>query len=567
MERLRTLLTRLDGRGYKAYQELRGSYQGEWYHLHIDHVQGDPFAAPSRIRVILPRDCRHIADEWLDSKWRRIAVEDYLARQVAAAIRQTGSRKQGSGKSGLIAIDAPGQEILPRTAVKVTNEAIEIRLSVGLPATGRTILGQDAARLLGATVPAVVKQGVVQMDQQGLRRHLKLADQQQAIRRFLDEHGYVAFIANGAVLPRESGTSNRPLRQGRVIPFQSPPSLEIAIPVPHQQEPIRGMAIPAGVTLIAGGGYHGKSTLLHAIERGVYNHIAGDGREFVITDETAVKIRAEDGRSVEGVNISPFIQNLPFGRTTERFSTRDASGSTSQAANIMEALEMGTKLLLIDEDTSANNFMVRDAKMQQLVHKEKEPITPFIDKVRQLYDSYGVSTVLVLGGSGDYFRVADRVIMMDEYRALDVTARAKTIAGEHDDRQCEGGTSGFGPVTHRVPLPDSFDMRRGNRGKVEAKGMATVLFGDERIDLSAVEQLVDESQCRAIADMLMQIAARVDGTKTLAELMEELYEMMEEHGVEAISRHVGKHPGDLALPRRFEVAAAVNRLRSLRIKA
>ena len=101
------------------------------------------------------------------------------------------------------------------------------------------------------------------------------------------------------------------------------------------------MGIRKGITLIVGGGYHGKSTLLKALEAGVYNHIAGDGREFVITDDTAFKLRAEDGRSITGVDISPFIKNLPNKKDTVHFSTEDASGSTSQAANLMEALESG----------------------------------------------------------------------------------------------------------------------------------------------------------------------------------------------------------------------------------
>ncbi|UFJ42766.1 ABC-ATPase domain-containing protein [Brevibacillus humidisoli] len=564
MEQLQSLLKRLDGRGYKAYKEIHGTYRGQWFQLLIDHVQADPFAAPSRIRFTMKRDPERIGDDCLQSPWRRVASEDYLAREVAAAIRKAAPRREGMGKSGLIAIDAPGQEVLQRTAVKITEQTIEVRLSVGLPAAGRTILGHAAAQLLTQSVPSIVKQAIFEMDQKQMLYHLQLADQQQAIRQYLRERGWVSFVANGSILPRESGVSNRPLRSDRVIPFQSPASLEVEVPIPHQQEPLRGMAIPAGITLIVGGGYHGKSTLLKAIERGVYNHIPGDGREYVLTDQAAVRIRAEDGRNIEGVDISPFIQNLPFGQNTERFSTQDASGSTSQAANIIEAMELGCKLLLIDEDTSANNFMMRDAKMQRLVQKEKEPITPFIDRARQLYEQHGVSTILVLGGSGDYFGIADRVIMMDEYKAIDVTGEAKAIARENDDRKREGG-SDFGQLTPRVPLPGSFPLDRRGRDRVDAKGRETILLGDQRIDLSAVEQLVDQSQTYAIAEMLRHIASRADGRMTLAQLIGQLFDQIEADGLESISRYVGRHPGDLALPRRFEVAAAINRLRSLHV--
>lgn len=350
-----------------------------------------------------------------------------------------------------------------------------------------------------------------------------------------------------------------------MVPFQSPPSREIEIPVPHRT-PIRGMAIPPGVTLIVGGGFHGKSTLLKAIERGVYNHVAGDGREYVLTNNTAFKVRAEDGRRIEKVNISPFIGELPYGKDTVRFSTDDASGSTSQAANIIEALEAGSRLLLIDEDTSATNFMIRDARMQELVGRDKEPITPFIDKVRQLYTEHQVSTILVLGGSGDYFDVADTVLMMDAYRPVEVTGEARRIAEKIKTvRRNEGGRR-FGEITPRVVEPQSFNPLLGDREKADCKGLHTIILGRSQLDLSFVEQLIDPSQTRAIALMLSRLARIADGHTTLAALIDRLYQQVESKGLESLSPYYGKHPGDLALPRRLELAAAVNRLRTLQVK-
>jgi len=604
MERLKQALRRIDGKGYKAYKDIEGSYRGEGFALHIDHVQGDPFASPSRIRVELAAAVAGVEEDWLDPPWRRVAAEDFFARSVAQAIRGGRSTRgagggyaaggagygaaggHGTGKSGLIAIDAPGQQVLARTAVVIDRTRLEVRLSVGLPAAGRTILGLEAEQLLCGAVPHIVREGVLRADRDRLRRHLELADQQAAIRAWLREHGHVAFVADGSVLPRESGVSDRPMKGDGVVPFRSPERLAAEIPVPHRSKPIRGMVIPRGVTLIVGGGYHGKSTLLHALERGVYNHVEEDGREYVITEETAVKIRAEDGRRIECVDISPFISNLPFGKRTDRFSTDDASGSTSQAANIMEALEMGAGTLLIDEDTSATNFMIRDARMQRLVAKSKEPITPFVDKVRQLYEQHGVSTVLVVGGSGDYFKVADTVIMMDEYMPVDVTEEARRIAAEHDSGRTEEVGEAFGPVTPRIIHPDSFDASRGRREKVDAKGLATILYGTQAIDLSQVEQLVDPSQTRAIALMMQELAKQMDkrpgpekqlqkqmpkhagegGELTLSEQIGRLYEKIAAHGLDILSQYRGKHPGDLALPRKFELAAAVNRLRTLRAR-
>lgn len=567
MERLRQALRCIDGKGYKAYKDIEGSYRGDGFVLHIDHVQGDPFASPSRVRVEVEPVAAGVEAHWLNPPFRRTAAEDFFARSVAQAIRGRSPRGSiGHGKSGLIAIDVPGQQVLPRTAVTIDTKRLEVRLSVGLPAAGRTILGREAEKLLCEAVPQIVRQGVLRADRDKLGRHLELADQQEAIRAYLRERCYVAFVADGAVLPRESGNSDRLMKGSGVVPFRSPDSLAVEIPVPHRK-PIRGMAIPRGVTLIVGGGYHGKSTLLHALERGVYNHVEGDGREYVITEETAVKIRAEDGRRVECVDISPFIAGLPFGKRTDRFSTDDASGSTSQAANIMEALEMGAGTLLIDEDTSATNFMIRDARMQRLVAKSKEPITPFVDKVRQLYDQHGVSTVLVVGGSGDYFQAADTVIMMDEYVPVEVTAEAKRIAGECGGGRTPEGGDAFGTVTARIIRPDSFDATRGRREKVDAKGLSTILYGTHEIDLSQVEQLVDPSQTRAIALMMQELAKRAErGALTLRELIDRLYEDIAAHGLDILSPYRGKHPGDLALPRKFELAAAVNRLRTLQAR-
>lgn len=562
MKSLRQKLLQLEGQGYKAYRLLQGTYQGTGFKLHLDHIQGDPFASPSRLRVELTHS---FPPEWYGTKWRKIALEDFFAREVAKGIKKWPLVPKGSGKSGLIHIDAPGQEILPRTAVRVREKQVEVRLSVGLPAQGRKILGREAVKLLCEAVPTIVKEALVKYNPTALIKHLELVEQQQAIRRYLEEKGYVAFVANGSILPRERGGSSRPLKEG-AVPFQSPPSLEVEIPVPHGA-PIKGMAIPQGITLIVGGGYHGKSTLLKALERGVYNHVGGDGREFVLTHTTAVKVRAEDGRRVEKVNISPFINNLPFGKDTLRFSTQDASGSTSQAANIMEALEAGSQVLLIDEDTSATNFMIRDGRMQELVGKDKEPITPFVDKVRQLYEDYQVSTILVLGGSGDYFPVADLVIMMDEYRPLDVTEKSKKIAAQYPTLRRQEGGSSFGRFTPRIIKKESFNAFRGVREKIAVKGLHTILYGTQTIDLSYVEQLVDSSQTQAIAWMLKYIAENLaDGASTLPQILDRLYEQVEKRGLEVISPYQGSHPGDLALPRRQELAAALNRLGSLQVK-
>ncbi len=568
MEKLRQLLRKIDGKGYKAYKDIQGTYAFGSWGLAVDYVQGDPFASPSKIRVMVPRKNAGYEGSWNQTKQRRIRTEDYIARIVAREIKKKGGKGAGgTGKSGLIMIDAPGQEVLERTAVSIDAEVIEICLSIGLPAHGRRVLGKQAEKLFFEEIPVILKGSIFNIDHSELSHALQLADQQQAIRDYMKENGIISFIADGAVLPRESGVSSRPLREGKVVPFASPASMTVDIPVPHSDAPVSGMAVKEGITVIAGGGYHGKSTLLKAIEHGVYDHIEGDGREFVLSRPDAVKVRAEDGRKITGVNISPFINNLPYGKDTHSFTTENASGSTSQAANIMENMESGASVLLIDEDTSATNFMIRDARMQALVAKEKEPITPFIDRVRHLYEEGGISTILVMGGSGDYFDVADKVIRMEEYIPADVTVEAREIARKIEfHRESEAGGS-FTDISERIPLPQSLDSRKGKKSKVTARGLSTIQYGKNDIQLHYLEQLVDQSQTRMIADILFFLEREKKLQETsIPDLLDLIDEKMDNEGPGSFTIYKGQHPGDLARPRRHEIAAALNRLRTLRIK-
>ncbi|MCP5060322.1 MAG: ABC-ATPase domain-containing protein [bacterium] len=567
---LERLLRGIDGRGYKAYKELqRGRYELNGCQLFVDHVQGDPFAAPSRMRLRVPMQTARIPSDLFSNRVRRVAFEDFVARAVARAIRHETRGGRGSGKSGRVEIDAGGQEVLERTAASVCSEFIEARLEVGLPAAGRRVLGREAEELLLDELPAIARTALRMetLGEEDARRQLECAEDHAALQRELDTHGLVAFVADSAILPRESGASDHP-PQKNAVPFRAPDALRLTVCLPFAGE-VGGLGIPKGVTLIVGGGYHGKSTLLRALERGVHPHVPGDGREQVATRATAVKIRAEEGRRVTGCDIHAFIDDLPQGlgptRSTRAFESDDASGSTSQAANIVEAIEAGSDLLLLDEDTSAANFMVRDARMQALVHPDHEPITPFVDRVRELYDVLGVSSVLVMGGSGDYFDVADTVIEMRDYLPRDVTAEAKHIAAQHRDgmRQREA-KAGIEPPRHRVPDRRSLDPSRGRRDvKVDARGKDALLFGTSEIDLRSVEQLVDPSQTRAIAQILVRAREEWMGPEiTFANLLDRIETSLDEEGLDPFS----DRPMNLARPRRFEVAAALNRLRTLRVE-
>ncbi|PKR78221.1 ATPase [Halalkalibacillus sediminis] len=565
MKRLQQTLQRIDGKSYKAYKDIQGKFQFNGFELHMDYVQGDPFAAPSKLRLVIPKDSQTIDSEWLETKRRRIYIEDYIARMVDRAIFSNKINVKGSGKSGSVSIDGPDQEILERAAVNVTSNEVTVCLSIGLPANGRRINGREADKLFFTLLPDILKNSVFKLDTNKLKRAMELADQHGVIREKMREENWIGFIANGSILPRKSGISSRPL--DNAVPFESPKENEVSFEIPHRQEPITGMAIKKGITLIVGGGFHGKSTLLNALEEGVYEHVAGDGREYVLTDPTAAKIRAEDGRSISNVNISPFINDLPNGDDTATFTTENASGSTSQAANVVEALEAGAKTLLIDEDTSATNFMIRDERMQQLVAKDKEPITPFVQKVKQLRDDKEISTILVMGGSGDYFDIADDVIMMDRYIPVNRTNEAREIA-EAEPRKYETMEHDyFGSLTKRTVITNSINKILGPKKKAQAKGKGTILIGKEAIDLSLVEQIVDVSQTRMIANVLKYMALKPSSSEwTLEEWLDQIEEEIDQNGLSFTQKNQKAHPGDIARPRRFEIAAAINRLRGVQMK-
>jgi predicted ABC-class ATPase len=556
MLRLRSTLDRIDRKGYGAYKDLQGTYDLGTFSLSIDRVQRDPFAPPSLIRV---RTKENPFDQHLfENPVRRVAFEDFLTRAVDAAIRNVVRGNRGSGGSGRVEVQRPSQVVLPRTSMVVSTQHVEARMAVGLPARGRTVDARAARTVLLDELPEVVRRalvpGGVSVDR--ARHHVETVEDADHLRLRLLDLGLVAFVADGSVLPRESGASDRPLREG-AVPFEGPEELRVSVELPNRGE-VEGMGIPEGVTLVAGGGFHGKSTLLSALAWGVYDHVAGDGRELVVTRSDAVKIRAEDGRSVAGVDISAMIGELPGGRDTEDFSTPNASGSTSQAANIAEALEMGTSLLLVDEDTSATNFMIRDERMRELVRKE--PISPFIDLVRPLHRTLGVSTVVVVGGVGDYLDVADRVLLMEDYEPLDVTPRARELVREFPPRAPIGDGEMRPPRGRRVRA-SSIDLRRGRRETARGRGPHTIELGRERVELSYLEQLAEAGQTETIARLIGEFAA-AGQSRSVRDVVEEALGSIAEKGLDSLGSY-RRHPGELSLPRAQEVAASINRIRSL----
>ena len=519
----------------------------------------------------IQEEYRYLPPELLTYVAEKLGISEAKAYSVASFYENFSFKAKGSGKSGLISVSHPGQEVLRRTACQVRTNEIIVRFSIGFPANGRTINARELDKILFDFLPVCVEKALYyeNLDATRIKEAIDLAEDQRAIRQQLKEKGLVAFVANGSILPRESGISSRPMKGAKA--FVSPESLQVTLDLPHKGK-FKGMGVKQGITLIVGGGYHGKSTLLNALELGVYDHIAGDGREYVIADDTALKLCAEDGRFIKNVDISMFINDLPNGRDTHDFSTKDASGSTSQAAGIVEGIEAGSQLFLLDEDTSATNFMVRDAFMQKVVSPDQEPITPFLARARELYEKMDISTILVAGSSGAFFHIADTVIQMDQYEPVDITQKAKDLCREFPI--AEDVAKPFeNPVFHRIMEKDKNgavkrrDYRTGaikdagDHLKVKILGVDGFALGKQNVDLRYLEQLIDSEQTAALGQLLKYAVENlVDGKRSIADVVEYLQVKLEQEGMQFTAGR-GTLSGGLAIPRKQEIYACFNRYR------
>jgi len=617
LNELTSHLHAIDGRSYAAYKAIVGRYRSPlgWV-LYIDRIQPDPYAPPTAIRVVLPlaltgADARltgtdahltetdsHLtgadarltesdprptgaaeplteANETLTganshltaSPTRAVALRDYLARTLRELL-----------KGQAISIAPAGQEILERSSVNLhetwqddfstpafnaPGPYLELRLRWSLPAFGREIAGRQAARNLNLDLARAVAGLDLRESELGAEawKHCQVAEDHAALQEILVERGWVAFLADGANLARRSGVSQLPLEGG--VPLTAPETLAQTVQLPHAGV-VRGTAIPAGVTVIAGGGYHGKSTLLNAIARGIYPHIPGDGRELVATVPEAMAVRAADGRAVTGVDLRPFISHLP-GRDADpaQFTTANASGSTSQAASIMESLELwgqpAQAALLLDEDTCATNLLIRDQRMRALVSSEREPITPLVDRIRALHRERGISTLIVMGGSGDYLDVADQVLIMDSYRLVDATAQARQVC----DSQPRVDTSLPDFPLPAQRLPQSPEAKRRGPSRTRALGTQRLVLDRHEVDVADVSGLVDEGQALAVAWALRALLERhFDGRTSLSQALAQVAKRLDDVGLDALGE---AHPAFLVRPRLVDVGAAVNRLRSLQV--
>lgn len=562
--RLKNQLQGIDEKDYAAYQSLLGKHDYSRFSLFVDQIPKDPYAPAYTgiYRVRVKKSDAGFPDDMMTPPVRKIALRDFLARIFFANCQKYSKGRRGTGNSGLISIGEPGQCILERSSIVISDEYIEARFFIGLPSSGRNIASSVAGEMLFEELPAIISASLFleNIDSERIYRHVKTAEDAEFLRNSLSSGNLVAFVADGALLPRRSGVDERPLESDQAVPFLSPDSMRYEFQLPNKGK-ITGMGIERGITLIVGGGYHGKSTLLHALELGIYNHVPEDGREFCVSLPDSVKVRASNGRYVANVDISSFLQNMPSQMNTGCFSTMNASGSTSQASSIGESIEAGASTFYMDEDTCAANFMIRDRRMQELVSKQDEPITSFIDCVNPLYEQTGISTVLVMGGSGDYFGVADTVLQMKEFRVFEVSDKAHEVARKYPTGRSDEFSRPLKTETQRCPLGNTIDPHNEyGHIRISAANTDELIFGKTAVGLSDVEQIVEKAQVKAMGLAIHLFQEQMDGTMSIRDILKEVMKSVGEGGIDTLDSRL---TGDIAMFREIELASTLNRMRGL----
>ena len=578
MHSLHNLLASIADQPFHTIQKLRGSYHFSRFELSFIKMQGSPGANPASIASIkIALQDSKIPEEFFKTAECKLAVADFLIRRFRHGIDRFAQQNRGKDGSGSFGTIALSQKMMGRDSVLFGDDAVDLRFIISLPAKrqGGVFDAEQAWIMFSQELTAIADATFFYRHYEEetrtlLRQFVDVQKIRAEIIQFMRQHGLVAFIADDAKLPRQSGVDDRPSMSEFVKAFHSPASLQTEIPLADGRS-ITGMGIKEGITCITGGGYHGKSTLMQAILAGVYAHIPGDGREYVVTREDAFFIRAEEGRSIRDVDISPFIDDLPNGLKTGCFSSDNASGSTSQAANIIEAIDSGSRLLLFDEDTCATNFLIRDELIKKILDAAQEPIKPLYSTVRSLWEKHHVSMIFVIGGLGYFLQKADTCLLMDNYRCDDITAKVRDRLGPIAEEDML--THDFA-ISRRLAT-DNFDPAYINqrlnktipkRIKDLRNAPRQLEYGMDLINLEAVAQIAEAPQILAIGYCLLALRTQLKQSGNKPETIRFWIDWLEgeinKHGLAFLEPD---YPGTLSKPRKYELAAAINRIRSLRI--
>jgi predicted ABC-class ATPase len=570
MKALYQKIRTLNGKNYGLYKSLA---EKPWdfgdFVLEFLHVQGDPYAPASRVTIRAKLQILGYAAEWGGSFERRLALSDFLHRKLSRLVQE-----KYPDKDAAVIFDVAGPEMLVRNSLWIDNGELRACLQVKLPGEGRKIQAELAAEILTMVLPDLVSAGLYydKSDEGALQEHYRVLAERKEILSQIDACGLCAFVPDGAVLPRASGLSEMPLE--KAIPFVAPEEMAVTLNVCGRE--IRGMGIPKGISVITGGAFHGKSTLLQALTRSVYPHIPGDGREGIVIDETALRIGVEDGRSVRGTDLSMFVRDLPGGVSTKNFNTLSASGSTSEAANLLEAMEAGSQTFLIDEDSSAVNFLIRDVRVRKLLGDDREPLIPLTDRIKELAAA-GFSFILVAGACGDYLDLADNIIVMANYKAecakFSPAPSTSSWRGEAPTGSTEPAevTQPRSFVTYMQPLQKSVRPTSAVERQVKVKlaGDTLLQIGFLVSDTSRLNTLVDKQQRFGagflLLNLLQNAASNTDAdssdntaAKSVAGVAQKLCENIKNVGFRNLPQGMSR---EMSLPRPVDIACVAFRLR------
>ena len=581
MKALYQKIRSLQGKNYGLYKSLADrTWDFGDFVLEFLHVQGDPYAPASRVIIKSNLQMLGFPSEWGSSFERRLALSDFLYRKLSALVRE-----KYPDRDAAVVFDTAGPEMLVRNALWVDNGELRACLQVRLPGDGRKIQAEAAAEILTMVLPDLVSAALYNSGESKpdgvepeLVEHYRVLAERKEILSQLEERGLCAFVPDGAVLPRASGLSELPMEGA--VPFTAP--AEMAVTLVANGREIRGMGIPKGITVISGGAFHGKSTLLQALTKAVYPHIPGDGREGIVVSESAVRVGVEDGRSVRGTDLSQFVRDLPGGISTKNFTTACASGSTSEAANLMEAMEAGSDVFLIDEDSSAVNFLIRDVRVRKLLGDDREPLIPLTDRIREIQ---GRSFILVAGACGDFLDLADNIIVMASYKAECARINGKNVAAGLGD-SVFGSVAGDGAkivpglppfvepqcrdfAEYVKPLLPSLRPASAveRQVKVKISGDTLLQIGFLVSDTSKAGALVDKQQRFGAGFMLLNLCqnaasnndANGDSAKaTIMDRINALCEKIKNVGFRNLPQGLSR---EMSLPRPIDIACVLYRLR------
>lgn len=569
MKALYQKIRSLQGKNYGLYKSLADrTWDFGDFVLEFLHVQGDPYAPASRVMIKSSLQMLGFPSEWGGAYERRLALSDFLYRRLSALVRE-----KYPDRDAAVVFDTAGPEMLVRNALWVDNGELRACLQVRLPGDGRKIQAEAAAEILTMVLPDLVSAALYNSGESKpdgvepeLVEHYRVLAERKEILSQLEARNLCAFVPDGAVLPRASGLSELPMEGA--VPFTAP--AEMAVTLVANGREIRGMGIPKGITVISGGAFHGKSTLLQALTKAVYPHIPGDGREGIVISESAVRVGVEDGRSVRGTDLSQFVRDLPGGISTKNFTTACASGSTSEAANLMEAMEAGSDVFLIDEDSSAVNFLIRDVRVRKLLGDDREPLIPLTDRIREIKNR---SFILVAGACGDFLDLADNIIVMASYKAecvrvngfVEVAAKIVPNLPAFVEPQCRDFAEYVKPLLPSLRPASAVERQV----KVKISGDTLLQIGFLVSDTSKAGALVDKQQRFGAGFMLLNLcqnaasnndSANGESQKfaTIMERINALCEKIKNVGFRNLPQGLSR---EMSLPRAIDIACVLYRLR------